>query len=199
MLIRPTVVELLAKVSFNADSDHLVLAGDFIFKGPDAQGVIELAKSLRASCIRGNHEDRTILAYASMHSGVLPLPGPDEDPIRTEDDLSEESFSHGDYKHRALAKELGYDVIKWLQECPVILHVGRFAGQDYVVVHAGLAPGVSLEKQDPFQVMNMRTIDLQSRVPSESRTGEPWEKVSSIWKIAKLEMSSLGSIADCLL
>lgn len=172
------VLDLLEKVSFNEDSDHLVLAGDFIYKGPDSKGVIDIAKSLRASCVRGNHEDRAILAYASMNSGVLPLPGPDEDPTRTEDDLGEESFSHGDYKHRTLAKELGYDTIKWLQQCPVILHVGRIANQDYVVVHAGLAPGVSLEKQDPFQVMNMRTIDLQSRVPSESRVGEPWEKVS---------------------
>ena len=180
MLMRPTVVELLAKVSFKKDTDHLVLVGDFIYKGPDSLGVIELAKSLGASCIRGNHEDRTILAFASMHSSVLPLPGPDEDPARTEDDLGEESFSHGDYNHRALATELGFENIKWLQECPVILHVGRIAGQDYVAVHAGLAPGVGLEKQDPFQVMNMRTIDLQSRVPSESRLGEPWEKVSPI-------------------
>jgi Calcineurin-like phosphoesterase len=174
------VVQLLEKVSFNQDSDYLVLAGDMIFKGPDSNGVIELLKSLGGTCVRGNHEDRTILAYASMHSSLIPLPGPDEDPARTEDDLSEESFSHGDYKHRNLAKELGYDQIKYLQQCPVILHVGKIAGQDYVIVHAGLTPGVSLEKQDPFQVMNMRSIDLQSRVPSEGRMGEPWEKVSPL-------------------
>lgn len=63
----------------------------------------------------------------------------------------------------------------------MILRVGRVkgwnAGSEVVVVHAGLVPGVGLDRQDPFQVMNMRTIDLDTRVPSEMRNGEPWEKV----------------------
>lgn len=45
-----------------------------------------------------------------------------------------------------------------------------------VVVHAGLVPGVNLEDQDPYQCMNMRTIDLKTRLPSETRTGTEWEK-----------------------
>jgi hypothetical protein len=43
-------------------------------------------------------------------------------------------------------------------------------------VHAGLVPDTPLEKQDPFHVMNMRTIDLKTRIPSSSHTGTPWEK-----------------------
>jgi len=68
-----------------------------------------------------------------------------------------------------------------LQRCPVILRVGPIpaynGGGEIIVVHAGLAPGVELDRQDPFLVMNMRTIDLMSRVPSEERTGEPWENL----------------------
>jgi hypothetical protein len=134
-----------------------------------------------ASCVRGNWEDRTLLAYNTLTSKVHPLPGPAEDPHTKEDYLDEESFSHGDYKDRALAKLLSKEQIKWLQKCPVILKVGVIAGfnkgSEIVVAHAGLVPGISYDRQDPFQAMNMRSIDLKTRVPSEERSGEPWEKV----------------------
>jgi hypothetical protein len=95
--------------------------------------------------------------------------------------MGEESFSHGDYKDRALAKMLDKRQIEWLQACPVILKIGEIEGfnngAEIVVAHAGLVPGIKYERQDPFQAMNMRTIDLKTRVPSEERKGEPWEKV----------------------
>ena len=48
---------------------------------------------------------------------------------------------------------------------------------EVVVAHAGLIPGVELDRQDPFQAMNMRTVDLETKVPSENRDGTPWYKV----------------------
>jgi hypothetical protein len=96
---------------------------------------------------------------------------------RTDDTLDEESFSHGDDKVRKLAKKLSKKQITWLKQCPVILRVGHVHGMgEVVVVHAGLVPDIPLEQQDPFQVMNMRTINLKTRVPSETRDGTPWEK-----------------------
>lgn len=173
-----TVVSLLDKVSFRSSRDHLILTGDIIAKGPESPAVIDLAKSLYASCVRGNHEDRVLLAHADMHAHHAPLPGPDEDSDQKEDNLSEESFSHGDYADRALAKQFSAAQIEWLKQCPVILRVGGIAGMGEVaVVHAGLVPGVPYERQDPFQVMNMRTIDLETRLPSEEREGIPWEKL----------------------
>jgi hypothetical protein len=157
------------------------LVGDIIAKGPDSRGVIDMAMDLGADCVRGNWEDRTLLAYNSLVAKVHPLPGPQEDPNTKEDFLDEESFSHGDYKDRAMAKELDKKHIDWLLKCPVILRVGGISGfnggGDIVVAHAGLAPGIDLDRQDPFLVMNMRSIDIMTRVPSEDRKGEPWEKV----------------------
>jgi hypothetical protein len=139
--------------------------------------------SIGASCVRGNWEDRTLLAYNSLTAKVHPLPGPQEDPHTQEDFLDEESFSHGDYKDRALAKLLSKDHVKWLQKCPVILRVGALpgfnGGSELTVVHAGLVPGVALERQDPFFVMNMRSMDLNTQVPSEDRKGKEWDKVCS--------------------
>jgi len=185
VLTNETVEALLSKVNFNPQHDHLILTGDLIAKGPDSRGAVDLAMKMGASCVRGNWEDRTLLAYNSLVAKVHPLPGPQEDPATREDFLDEESFSHGDYKDRALAKLLSKEQVKWLKECPVILRVGSInGGSEIVVVHAGLVPGVDLDRQDPFQVMNMRTIDLATRVPSEDRDGEPWEKVCflSQWK-----------------
>jgi hypothetical protein len=138
--------------------------------------VIDLAKKIGASSVRGNHEDRTLLTLAEMETSGTRLLEPNELATRADNTTMEES-SHGDDKVRKLAKKLSKEQVAWLRQCPVILRVGHVHGMgEVVVVHAGLVPDVPLEQQDPFQVMNMRTIDLKTRVPSENRDGTPWEK-----------------------
>jgi hypothetical protein len=173
--------DLLRKVKFDAKHDHLILAGDMISKGPDSPGVVDLAMKLGATGIRGNHEDRIILTYDDMIADHISMdaPGPSEERDKSQDALEEVSFSHGDYKDRALVRALGEKRIKWLKKCPVILRVGKLGSLgEVVVVHAGLAPDVELKKQDPFMVMNMRTI--KDGVPSEDREGTGWMKVSCL-------------------
>jgi hypothetical protein len=149
-----------------------------ISKGPDSLGVVDLAQNIGASCVRGNHEDRVLLVYAELNAKRVPLPGPEEPIMLENDEMEEESFSHGDYRDRALAKMLSHDQASWLMQCPVILKVGNVKGMDeVVVVHGGLVPGIALEKQDPFSVMNMRTIDLNTHVPNGSSDGVNWTKV----------------------
>jgi hypothetical protein len=182
--MKDALIDLLAKADFNEKHDHLILAGDMIAKGPDSAGVVDLAMKLGATGVRGNHEDRIILAHADMVAEHLEidLPDPSEDRKKKQDALEEESFSHGDYKDRALVKLLGEKRIKWLKECPVILRVGKLGNMgEVVVVHAGLAPGVKLEKQDPAMVMNMRTIG-DNGVPSDARDGTGWMKVCLLLK-----------------
>lgn len=180
--MKDSLLSLLTKVSFNANHDHLILAGDMISKGPDSAGVIDLAIELGATGIRGNHEDRVLLAHADMlaqHVDV-DLPGPSESRDEQGHELEEESLSHADSKDRALVRRLGAKRIRWLKKCPMILRVGKLGKLgEVVVVHAGLAPGVELERQDPSMVMNMRTID-KGGVPSEDRDGTVWMKVFTL-------------------
>src|ERR1700744_6498091 len=68
------VEELLQKLDFDKERDHLIFTGDMIFKGPDSLGVVDLARDLGASCVRGNHEDRTLLALSSMRGNFAPAP-----------------------------------------------------------------------------------------------------------------------------
>ncbi|KAI1504909.1 Metallo-dependent phosphatase-like protein [Biscogniauxia marginata] len=55
---------LLSKLEFSrARGDHVVFVGDLVNKGPDSSGVVDLAMSIGASAVRGNHEDRVLRAY----------------------------------------------------------------------------------------------------------------------------------------
>ena len=197
MLIRHVaVVNLLSEVQYEARTDHLIFAGDFISKGPDSSAVVDLAMSARASCVRGNHEDRVLLTYRDMYSHRMteeqqqykekklplpPAPGMPEDMQQNEDEtpnLVEDVFEHGNAVDRDLAMSLTKKQIDWMTACPVILDLGQIRGMgDVHVVHGGLVPGVRLEKQDPMGVMHMRTIDLDSHVPSSSTWGMSWFKV----------------------
>lgn len=175
---REELEHLLKKTNFDKKHDHLVLTGDMIAKGPDSPGVISLAEKLGASCVRGNWEDKLLLSIAEAEARHLDtLPGPDESLDRKEDFLDEASHSHGDYKLRKLAKSFSKRNIAYLQQCPVILRIGNVPDLgEFAVVHAGLVPNVPLKQQDPFHVMNMRTIDLKTRIPSSKHDGTPWEK-----------------------
>lgn len=175
--------QLLEKVSFDsANGDHLIFTGNMVSDSSKSTSVIDLGQKHYASCVRGTNEDRVLLVRRQMSaSNMVPLPGPFEKPKGGDnlDHMDQESFSHGDYKDRALAAELRNDQVDWLESCPVILRVGQINGMgEVVVVHGGLVPGVQLESQDPASVMNMRTIDLKTHVPSVSEEGMPWVKVS---------------------
>ena len=189
------VEKLLAEVQYEARTDHLIFAGDFISKGPSSPAVIDLAMSAHASCVRGNHEDRVLLAYRDLYSHRLtqeqkgrkapspPAAGMPEDMTQNDSEdedesLVRESFLHGDAVDRRLAESFTKRQIDYMASCPVILDIGQIKGLgDVHVVHAGLVPGVRLERQDPMGVMHMRTIDLDTHVPSSSATGMPWFKV----------------------
>ena len=176
---RDELEHLLKKIDFNHKHDHLVLTGDMIAKGPDSPGVIKLAQKLGASCVRGNWEDKLLLSIAEAQEKPLASQSgsADDDIHVTPDFFDEASVSHGDYKLRKLARKFTKSDISFLQQCPVILRVGHVPHLgSLVVVHAGLVPDTPLERQDPFHVMNMRTIDLKTRIPSSKHDGTPWEK-----------------------
>ncbi|KAI9659369.1 MAG: hypothetical protein M1821_001627 [Bathelium mastoideum] len=142
---------LITKISFNPTTDHLIFTGDLITKGPESSAVLATAMSLDASSVRGNHEDRVLLSLAHLEEYSSP-------PSKKED------------KHTRLARQLPAAQIEYIQSFPVILDVGIIPGLGKtLVVHAGLIPGVPIEKQDPFMCMNMRSIDLSTHFGSELR------------------------------
>ncbi|PNY29077.1 Bis(5'-nucleosyl)-tetraphosphatase, symmetrical [Tolypocladium capitatum] len=149
------LARLLKQIRFNRASDHLVAAGDMVSKGPDSRGVVARLMALNASAVRGNHEDRLLLAYAEADSLVgvgAELASPDAEAHR------------GEAEHLAVARRFSRQQVAWLSKLPVILTVDPLP---IYIVHAGLVPGVPLEKQDPWAVMNMRTLRYLRRVENE--------------------------------
>ena len=185
--MKQSLEHLLHKVKFDKAHDHLILAGDMISKGPDSKGVVDLAMKLGATGIRGNHEDRVLLAYKKWRKSDEDITDSDEvEFLEDSDEEDETAMSEGEIeiagkrkKDRKLIKKLGKHRLQWLNQCPVILRVGKLGKMgEVVVVHAGLVPGVELRRQDSVMVMNMRTID-DDGVPSDGRKGTPWIKVYS--------------------
>ncbi|CAN8100684.1 unnamed protein product [Discula destructiva] len=180
--------DLLDTLEFDATNDSLVFTGDLVNKGPDSAGVVELAMKLGAHSVRGNHEDRILLTRAAMDTQFftdeIRSTTAAADESRAQDDGQdgqddakssaaahkqyqehESKLSRGDERAREVARSLSPEQITWLSELPVILRVGPVPrGADHpvfenlLVVHAGLVPNVALENQDPWAVMNMRTV-----------------------------------------
>ncbi|KAI4104050.1 MAG: hypothetical protein L6R37_003456 [Teloschistes peruensis] len=175
---------LLAETKYSNLKDHIVFTGGLVSRGPSSSSVVDFAMDSGASCVRGNAEDRILLVHRDLNNHRIALPGPDEgqhhakpgNPIT--DNLDEESFSHGDYIDRKFARSLTSEQASYLASCPVILDVGHLPGMGHTTaVHAGLVAGIELENQDPMGVMNMRTIDLKTHVPSREPNGTPWFKL----------------------
>ncbi|KAK4137101.1 Metallo-dependent phosphatase [Trichocladium antarcticum] len=188
---------LLRKVGFdNTNGDHLILVGDLVTKGPDSKGVVRFAMELGASAIRGNQEDKVLAAAREIHrrSG-------EDSPGAGDDDANNgaETASGTDRHARAIARSLSRAQLEWLRTRPIILRIGNIPGaasppwnaSTLAVVHGGLVPGPPLEEQDPWAVMNMRSLvypgtkqpatdGVDARpphavaVPISGREGEPW-------------------------
>ncbi|KIW45960.1 uncharacterized protein PV06_01659 [Exophiala oligosperma] len=162
---RDDLEALLNKTHFNPVTDHLIALGDMVSKGPDSRGVIDLLRGYNASCVRGNHDDRLLLLVEDLQSTSLTSKKNSHFPS----DLAAQAAVSRDTSLKELALSLDEAQIEWLASCPVILRIGTmkaFHGET-VAVHGGLVLDVPLEQQDPLSVMNMRTMDLRTHVPSE--------------------------------
>ena len=173
---RGALQDLLDRVAFDKKTDHVILTGDLVNKGPDSPGVVSLAMDIGASAVRGNHEDRVLLAHLAMQTALAPgtagestggllnaVFGGDKDVAARPDEadtLELTPFAHGDFADRETAASLSPRHIAWLSGLPVVLRVGDLGPPlgDVVVVHAGLVPGLPLDRQDPWAVMHMRSL-----------------------------------------
>ena len=137
------------------DDDQLVLVGDLVAKGPDSLGVIRLIRELGGLAVRGNHDQHCLNWWDAKCAGdVLPRLKP---------------------AHQRVADELEDEDWEWLAALPLWLELPE---HDTLVVHAGLLPDLPLEDQDPYDLMNMRSI-LDDGTPSRSyEEGTPW---ASAW------------------
>lgn len=141
---------LLRKLRLSA-ADRLVFVGDLVAKGPDSEGVVARVRELGADCVRGNH-DEAVLRIRRAHQQGSDLPRVKKTHLRVAERLREVDWL-------------------WLETLPLYL---RFPELKSAVVHAGVVPGKTLERQHPDDLMTMRTLRPQGTASSRLEDGELW-------------------------
>lgn len=64
--------QLLHDMDYDPAVDRLILLGDFTTKGPHGIETVDFAIKHNAYCVRGNHEDQVLWAYAKYHHIAQP-------------------------------------------------------------------------------------------------------------------------------
>ena len=133
--------DLLRKVNFEKGRDTLVLLGDIVSKGPESPRALRMARELGALSVRGSHDDAALAAYdySQRNNGALPKV--------SRGDTGGENFD--------FVKNLTRADAKFLREMPWTLEIPSLSA---VAVHAGLVPGVAVNRQNPSDVFTMRGV-----------------------------------------
>ncbi len=141
---RRELEQLLDRIRFSS-GDRLVFVGDLIARGPDSLGVLDVARRTGALIVRGNHEQKLLDWY--------------------EDEETELGRTHLEVA-RAMRD------VDWtlLETSPLWLDLPEHGAR---VVHAGVQPGVSIERQDPNTLMRIRTVGKKKIPWGELYRGAP--------------------------
>lgn len=128
--------ELIDKLSYNKETDRLILLGDLIDRGPDSVGVVALAREMDLECVMGNHEHKFVKWYRS-HG--------------TRNDV---------YDTNAYYQYFTDADVNYIHQMSSYIHLPE---QNIVVVHAGLRGGISLTNQTKDDLYYIRYMDSDSK------------------------------------
>lgn len=136
------MIALLKKAQFNPSQDQLIIGGDMIDRGPDSGKVLQYLKQLQeqypeqVKIVIGNHEDMLISFYERKSTMWMNFA---KEAIRS----FEREFTEKEYEQ----------IMIWLENQPVLME-----DNEYIYVHAGIVPGVSLSNQNRTHVLWMPYI-----------------------------------------
>ncbi len=138
------LTRLMDKIDWRPEIDDLIFLGDYIDRGPDPKGVVDLILELRrlsprVQCLIGNHEE---LFLDFLHGGDLHT-------LLANGGLSTlESYGLSDRfsKPTIPPEHLSFfqSLRPWMES------------QGYYFVHAGFRPAVAIEKQVPEDMLWIR-------------------------------------------
>jgi hypothetical protein len=137
--------ELLERVRFADGSDQLVSVGDLVVRGPDPRGTLALVRRLRGRAVRGNHEHK-LLAWKRRNKALGP-------------------------EHERVARALTEEEWRMIEAMPLWLDLPEHGVR---VVHAGVVPGIAVERTPPDALLKMRTIDARGAWSDEPDAGPLW-------------------------
>lgn len=148
--------DLLDRLPYTPGRDHLVFLGDYVNRGPDSAGVLDLLCDLRQRdpglvALLGNHEYLLMEYHRSGDTALLPY-------LRAMGlDATVASYgSTGSVNLRSLGF-LPREHLLFLQSL-----LPYWETEDYIFVHAGLEPDIPLADNDPSSLCEVRDIFLSS-------------------------------------
>jgi serine/threonine protein phosphatase 1 len=145
---------LLSLIDPDPAADRIVFLGDYIDRGPDSRGVIDTILAFEEAfpdtiCLRGNHEQMFLDSYLNGKNVDLYL------------------FNGGmSTLHSYGASIADFPAARFLPEAHLKFFTNLpfyYETDDYIFVHAGLRPEVSLEKQSPEDLLWIREEFINSR------------------------------------
>ena len=137
--------ELLDKCAYRPEKDRLIFVGDLINRGPHSFQVLQLAYSLGAESVLGNHE--MSLLKGSLGNG----------PLRKDT-----------AKLLQKIKKQAPFLIPWIQSWPLYIREKKF-----IVVHAGVVPEYTLSKTPSKVLTHVRFWNPNSQ-QMDKYSGIPW-------------------------
>lgn len=150
---------LLHAVRFERGRDRLVLVGDLVAKGPTSKGVVELARTIGALAVRGNHDEHVLRWYRAEREG------------RPRPELGR--------SHREVCASLDHADWAYLDALPTSLRLADvLPDRDVLVVHAALDPSRPLDAQSEDVLLNGRSLRADGSVSMRVDDGVPW---ASAW------------------
>jgi serine/threonine protein phosphatase 1 len=165
------LADLLAEIEADAAESGLarrtlVFLGDYMDRGPDSRGVVEmlisnLPQGFDAYFLKGNHEAMLLDFLRDPSHLKLWLVNGGDATLRSYgvdvDGLHRQRAAPETWRE-AYASALPYSHRRFLEDLNLIVSFG-----DYLFVHAGVRPGVPLDAQDPGDLVWIRGDFLHSK------------------------------------
>ena len=161
--------ELLEKIQLRPE-DRFISVGDLYHRGPDPVGVLDLLSSLsNFDLVLGNHE-RVMLKRAGI-AGAL-ADGSDGQEIDPGVEVLAFPLLSGDGQTAILNVDpsRSVDLVRFLQKSPYFLR-GNTEDGAWLIVHAGVIPGVPVEETLPRDLCHIRRL---SHLPGNPYWYEHW-------------------------
>lgn len=153
---RQKLESLLGQLPYDPERDLLVFLGDYINRGPDSRGVIDLLCNLKRGgghlvTLMGNHEYLLLEYQRSADPALIPLLR----KLQIEPTLV--SYGLKDLSGLPRLAGLPEEHRQFLADLRP-----SYETDTHIFVHAGLYPGLPLAKQDPSTLMEIRDVFLSS-------------------------------------
>jgi serine/threonine protein phosphatase 1 len=170
--------DLLRRIETDAerhpgDSERaLIFLGDYIDRGPSSRGVVDRLledplPGISTVRLMGNHEEALLSFIDGASDGLdwLTFGGLETllsygVPLRTIPSTGQQVIE----LRQALTEAIPRSHLDFFRRCTFRHSVG-----DYVFVHAGVRPGIPLERQTPTDLMWIRDDFLRARIPMPER------------------------------